>query len=136
MDIDMNGVLAPSHTIKSPRLRSCNRGSLTSNAQSDRAHRTSKPYAGRPDRRANGATMDNSGPPPRAGRPQPTSAQLKRLPAGTPPILKGDAAQRMKEKKASQSKLAEMLRSEEMKQWLRSRLIEPGVLSMAVSKAY
>jgi hypothetical protein len=40
----------------------------------------------------------------------------------------------MKEKKASQSKLSEMLRSEEMKQWLRSRLVEPGVLNMGVSR--
>jgi hypothetical protein len=47
--------------------------------------------------------------------------------------LKGDAAQRQREKKASQSKLSEMLRSEEMKQWLRSRMVEPGVLDMSVS---
>ena len=143
MDIVMSGVLAPSLTITSPRapvrpalLRSRVYVGSLSNVQSDRAHRTNKPYAGRPDRRkdGNGMPNDNTGPPHRSGRPLPTSAQLKRLPAGTPPILKGDAAQRMKEKKASQSKLSEMLRSEEMKQWLRSRLIEPGVLSMAVSR--
>ena len=104
--------------------------------QSDRVHRTNKPYAGRPDRRkvdVNGMPIDGPVPQSRSGRPPPTAAQLKRLPAGTPPILKGDAAQRLKEKKASQSKLSEMLRSEEMKQWLRSRLIEEGVLNMSVS---
>jgi hypothetical protein len=104
--------------------------------QSDRVHRTNKPYAGRPERRkvdANGMPIDGPVPQSRSGRPLPTAAQIKRLPAGTPPILKGDAAQRLKEKKASQSKLSEMLRSEEMKQWLRSRLIEEGVLNMSVS---
>jgi hypothetical protein len=65
------------------------------------------------------------------GRPKPILT--RRLPAGTPPLAKGDPNQRLKDKKASQNKLAEMLRSDEMKQWLRSRLIEPGVLNMSVS---
>jgi hypothetical protein len=146
MDIDMSmPTLAPSLTVTSPGTttrpglpRNRVHFTLSSNAQGERVHRTSKPYAGRPERRrvdANGMPIDNAGPPPRSGRPGPTSAQLKRLPAGTPPILKGDAAQRMKEKKASQSKLSEMLRSEEMKQWLRSRLVTPGSLNMGVSQA-
>jgi hypothetical protein len=145
MDIDMSTpMLAPSLTVTSPgtttrpglpqrRVQFASK----SNVQGERVHRTSKPYAGRPERRrvdANGMPIDNAGPPPRFGRPGPTSAQLKRLPAGTPPILKGDAAQRMKEKKASQSKLSEMLRSEEMKQWLRSRLVTPGSLNMGVGR--
>lgn len=145
MDIDMvmTGLLAPALTITSPNsttrpaiTRPTIRGVTFINAQGERVHRTSKPYAGRPERRrvdANGMPIDTAGPPPRPGRPGPTSAQLKRLPAGTPPILKGDAAQRMKEKKASQSKLSEMLRSEEMKNWLRSRLRGEGVLDMGVS---
>jgi hypothetical protein len=145
MDIDMamTGVLAPSLTTTSPgtttrpALARRLRFAPKSNMQGERTHRTSKPYAGRPERRrvdANGMPIDNAGPPPRSGRPGPTSAQLKRLPAGTPPILKGDAAQRLKEKKASQSKLAEMLRSEEMKQWLRSRMRGEGTLDMGVSR--
>jgi hypothetical protein len=145
MDIDMSmPMLAPSLTITSPGTttrpdlpRRRVQFASKSNVQGERVHRTSKPYAGRPERRrvdANGMPIDNAGPPPRSGRPGPTSAQLKRLPAGTPPILKGDAAQRMKEKKASQSKLSEMLRSEEMKQWLRSRLVTPGSLNMGVSR--
>ena len=144
MDIDMGmPFLGPPFTVTSPGTtmrpghpRSRAHFTLSSNMQGERVHRTNKPYAGRPERRrvdANGMPIDNAGPPPRSGRPGPTSAQLKRLPAGTPPILKGDAAQRMKEKKASQSKLSEMLRSEEMKQWLRSRLVEPGSLNMGVS---
>ena len=144
MDIEMSmPMLAPSLTVTSPGtttrpglLRRRVQFASKSDMQGERVHRTSKPYAGRPERRrldANGMPIDNAGPPPRSGRPGPTSAQLKRLPAGTPPILKGDAAQRMKEKKASQSKLSEMLRSEEMKQWLRSRLVEPGSLNMGVS---
>jgi hypothetical protein len=137
-------MLAPSLTVTSPGTttrpdlaRHRVQFASKSNVQGERVHRTSKPYAGRPERRrvdANGMPIDNAGPPPRSGRPGPTSAQLKRLPAGTPPILKGDAAQRMKEKKASQSKLSEMLRSEEMKQWLRSRLVTPGSLNMGVSQ--
>jgi hypothetical protein len=145
MDIDMSmPMLTPSLTITSPGTttrpdlaRRRVQFASKSNVQGERVHRTSKPYAGRPERRrvdANGMPIDNAGPPPRSGRPGPTSAQLKRLPAGTPPILKGDAAQRMKEKKASQSKLSEMLRSEEMKQWLRSRLVTPGSLNMGVSR--
>jgi hypothetical protein len=118
MDIDMSmPMLAPSLTVTSPGTTTRPgfpqrrvQFSSKSNVQGERVHRTSKPYAGRPERRrvdANGMPIDNAGPPPRSGRPGPTSAQLKRLPAGTPPILKGDAAQRMKEKKASQSKLSE-----------------------------
>lgn len=99
---------------------------------------TGRPYGARPDR--NQRPPDRSQPPPtgsaalaaRLGRPPP-SANSRRAPAGTPPILKGDAAQRTKDKRNSQNKLSEMLRSEEMKQWIRSRLIEDGVLNMSVS---
>lgn len=147
MDVDIVEGIQNALTFASPLLapRPSNDSTRTSclplrNKQSHRQRQSNKPYGARPDRGPRPGAGEN-GQPPQAGsssslasrmnRPKPINP--KRLPAGTPPILKGDAAQRAKEKKASQSKLGEMLRSEEMKQWLRSRLIETGVLNMAVS---
>lgn len=107
----------------------------------DRQRQTGRPYGARPDRNPRPADRSQAAPTgspalaARLGRP-PTSTHARRAPAGTPPILKGDSAQRTKDKKTSQNRLAEMLRSEEMKQWIRSRVIEDGVLNMSVSQKY
>lgn len=60
----------------------------------------------------------------------------RRQPEGTPPILKQqNMAETQAAKKAQHSKLNEKLNSEEMKQWLKSRLLGDGILNMSVSRA-
>lgn len=58
----------------------------------------------------------------------------RRLPEGTPPILKQrEGAERREAQSKAHAKLNEKLGSEEMKQWIRSRQIAPGVMDMSVS---
>jgi nuclear RNA export factor len=58
----------------------------------------------------------------------------RRAPEGTPDILKATDAADTRQAKADQhAKLSEKLKSAEMKQWILSRVIGPGVVDLSVS---
>lgn len=111
-----------------------------STTQSGRRPGPDKPYASDARNGRNGPSSNRGGPSglsplaSRIAKPKPTNINPRRLPEGTPPILRVNEVDR-KEAKRSEHKLSEKLGSEEMKQWLRSRLIAEGVLNFSVSKA-
>jgi len=59
---------------------------------------------------------------------------LRRDPVGTPPILRQAQQERAGAQKAAHSKLNEKLGSDEMKNWLRGRVLLSGVMDMSVSR--
>jgi hypothetical protein len=133
-----NALQSPASSVS---VRSSKRTSQTNDHKQARPnHRQpNKPYGDRPER---GGRPNHPNAPPaqsssslaaRMGQPKPKPVNPRRLPAGTPPLQRGDHDQRMKDKKSSQTKLSEMLRGDGMKQWIRSRLIEAGVVNMSVS---
>jgi hypothetical protein len=113
--------------------------------QSGRHRPASIPYGKPPaDRDAGGrprGTLPPNGPPgsnlaARIGRGtiNPNSAP-GRLPRGTPAGLQKDRAEVKKAQGAAHASLNEKLGGEDMKQWLRSRLIGEGVLNMSVGRS-
>lgn len=55
----------------------------------------------------------------------------RRAPEGTPDILKDSASRAEQIRRQQHSKLSEVIRGEEIKSWLRSRLVAPGVVNMS-----
>ena len=62
----------------------------------------------------------------------PINPNSRRNPIGMPPIPRPISPERLVAQKAAHSKLNEKMRSEDMKSWLRSRLLSDGVMNMSV----
>ena len=98
------------------------------------------PYAKPPgDRDGSSGRRRPDGPPPplatrlhKAGKTN-LNPNPRRQPVGTPPILKQARVENKAAQEASHAKLRKQLGSEDMKQWLRSRLIGEGIMDMSVS---
>ena len=70
-----------------------------------------------------------------AGGRKPVELMSKRLPAGTPIILAESRVEHQENIHKQKSRLNAILSSDEMKQWIRSKMIAPGVLDLSVSAA-
>jgi hypothetical protein len=126
-----------------PPLRSCppfrNNGRF--HQQSGRHRPSNIPYAKPPTDRDLGrprGTLPPSGPAStlasRLSRPQINpNGKPGRQPQGTPPLLHRDRIEAKKAQASAHSKLNEKLGGEEMRQWLRSRVIGEGIMDMSVS---
>ena len=62
----------------------------------------------------------------------PINPNSRRDPIGPPQVNNRIPPERVEAQKAAHSKLNEKLRSEDMKMWLRSRLLQEGVMNMSV----
>jgi len=125
-----------------PSLRSCPAFRPGNFPHQTGRHRPPKaPYAKIPNDRNDGAPRrgrsapDPSGP--LAARMShakiPINPNSRRDPVGTPRILDQGRPERMEAQKAAHSRLNEKLGGEEMKTWLRSRVLQEGVMNMSVS---
>ena len=127
----------PTPTV--PSLRSCPPlGPRHSPCQTGRHRPPSIPYVKPPNARTENLRRGRSAPEPPGSLASriatsrlPINPKSRRDPVGTPvrlPRLEGMEAQ-----KAAHSKLNAKLRSEDMKMWLRSRVLQEGVMDMSVS---
>jgi nuclear RNA export factor len=69
----------------------------------------------------------------RGGKRGYTNLNPRRNPEGTPDVLKDRNPRHAQVQQQQHSKINEVLKGEEIKQWIRSRNIAPGVLDMSVS---
>jgi hypothetical protein len=102
--------------------------------QSGRRHGKDAPYA-KPSAAAKALSSRISDAPGGRGSKRSGSTNLnsRRDPAGTPDILKDRNPKRAQVHQEQHSKINSILSGEEIKQWIRSRNIQPGVLDMSVS---
>lgn len=70
---------------------------------------------------------------PSRGGKRATNLNPRRNPEGTPDVLKDRNPKRAQVQQQQHSKINEVLKGDEIKQWIRSRNISPGVLDMSVS---